>query len=576
MPAAPFPDPGLRARGCAAASDALQCACPARPGKVGERGHPSVRGPNGAGEAGMERNDGTGECRDPDAVRYPGNLPAGDAGPRPPAIRPRDGGYTAYWRDGDRVRRRGTTTDGPPAFGRSPSAPGAGSDAFPADAEARLASLTPKLPKAAARPGADMDGIERALRDSCPGSGAAGLKALPEHVDMGLEAPECESCGGKMARHRRTAKKFTTRLGDIEVVRTYFHCRDCGGGFRRLDRMIGAGGDSRTAGATGVIAGTAAAISFAPAAGTLRNLAGVSVPESAFQRRAKAIGELAERSGREVVEGEAQAVGRCCPAIDGTGVPMRREETEGVRGRREDGTARTREAKVVVAYTAGDRHPGTGEPRKDRGGETVSAAIDSAAAVGGPSARSDFAARLERPVNGTGMRDAGETVALSDGAPWIRNVRRELLSGQRVTFVLDPWHALDCAGAAPPALVPDAAERKRRIGEIRNDLKAGRVRDVIARLEPYRGRDPDVASRIDCYRKNRDRMRYDGYIRRGIQIGSGVVESLGRQIVGKRLKQPGSHWTKTGANRMPAIKSCPRNNRWADFLDWKANLTVAA
>ena len=340
--------------------------------------------------------------------------------------------------------------------------------------------------------------------------------------------------------------------------------------------MIGAEGNNHTAGAASIIAETAAACSFVPCARMLRNLAGVSISGSAFQRRAKAIGGLAERFEREVVEAAAPAAGRCHLAIDGTGVPMRREETEGVRGKQEDGSARTREAKVVVAYTAEARHPRTGEPQKDAGSGTVSAAIDSAAAVGGLSTRSDFAARLERLVHRAGLREAGEIVVLSDGAPWIRNVCRELLSGQRVTFVLDLWHALDHAGATLRAIVPDAAERRRRIKEIKADLKAGRVHEVIAGFEPHRGRDPDVAACIDYYRKNQDRMQYDEYINRGIQIGSGVVESLGRQIVGKRLKQPGSHWTKTGANKLLAIKSCLQNNRWADYLDWKANLTAAA
>ena len=70
-------------------------------------------------------------------------------------------------------------------------------------------------------------------------------------------------------------------------------------------------------------------------------------------------------------------------------------------------------------------------------------------------------------------------------------------------------------------------------------------------------------------------MLYDECIGRGIQIGSGVVESLRRQLVGKRLKQPASHWSNAGANRLLAIRSCLHNNRWADFLDRKANLAVA-
>ena len=102
------------------------------------------------------------------------------------------------------------------------------------------------------------------------------------------------------------------------------------------------------------------------------------------------------------------------------------------------------------------------------------------------------------------------------------------------------------------------------------------MHDVIARLEPHRDRDPAVAACIDHCTKNRDRMRNEKCIRRDIRIGPGVVGSLGRQPVGKRLKQPGSHWSKVGANRLLAIKSCLHNNRWANFLDWRANLAVAA
>ncbi len=348
----------------------------------------------------MERNDRSAECRNPDAVEYLAKLPV---------IRSREGGYIACWRDGEEVLWREITAEELPGFGRNPAAPSAELGALPADAETRFPDLMPKILKAAAQPGADMDGIERALGDGCLGSGAAGL-----------EVPECGHCGKRMARHRRAAKTFTTRLGDIEVVRTYFHCRDCGGGFRKLDRMIGAEGDNCTAGAASIIAETAAACSFAPAARMLGNLAGVSIPVSAFRRRAKAIGELAARFGREVVEGAA--AGRCHLAVDGTGVPMRREETEGVKGRQEDGSARTREAKVAVACTAEDRHPGTGEPGKDRGSETVSAAIDSAAAVGGLSTRSDFAARLERLVYRTGGHVRSGSVARA-GPRWRRPAR---------------------------------------------------------------------------------------------------------------------------------------------------------
>ncbi len=524
----------------------------------------------------MERQDNKTDCRDPDAVEYLAKLSTKDARLHPPVIRTRSGGYTAYWRDGKEVRWREITASELPEFGRNPAAPSAELAALMADVETRYAELLPKLVRAASQKGADIDSIERALRDGALGNGGVGLKVILEHVDSTLKAPECRHCGRKMVRHRRAAKTFTTRLGDVEIIRTYFLCRDCGGGFYLLDRMIGAEGDNCTAGATSIMAEAAAICSYAPATGLLRNLAGVLVSPSALQRRVRAIGNKVEQFERVIVEGAAPAASRQYLAMDGTGVPMRQEETKGIRGKQEDGSSKTREAKVVIAYTAQGRSPKTGEVTKDKGSETVSAAIDSAAAIGGVSARSDFAARLGRLIHRTGLGDAEEVVVLSDGATWIVNVCQEMLPGPRITYVLDLWHALDYAGDALKVLVADQGERKRRIEEIRDELKAGRVHEVIAWLEPFRDRGKDVAACIDYYRNNQDRMQYDQYIRRGMQVGSGVVESLGRQLVGKRLKQPGSHWTKAGANRLMAIKACLHNNRWADYLDWNANRALAA
>ena len=49
-----------------------------------------------------------------------------------------------------------------------------------------------------------------------------------------------------------------------------------------------------------------------------------------------------------------------CLAIDGTGVPMRKDDVEGIAGKQEDGSAKTREAKLAVIYTAEGRDPEPG------------------------------------------------------------------------------------------------------------------------------------------------------------------------------------------------------------------------
>ena len=80
--------------------------------------------------------------------------------------------------------------------------------------------------------------------------------------------------------------------------------------------------------------------------------------------------------------------------------------------------------------------------------------------AGGIRRTSEFASHLERFGLWNGVFKAKELVVLSDGAAWIRNVCEEILPGRRVTYVLDPFHALEYAAAAVQALAPDKGERE--------------------------------------------------------------------------------------------------------------------
>ncbi len=122
----------------------------------------------------------------------------------------------------------------------------------------------------------------------------------------------------------------------------------------------GAGGRDGHAGDGGRRRRDRSARSFDAASRHVANPAGVDASPGALQRRALALDEAADRSGREEVLDARPLEPRMYLSIDGTGVPMRREETEGVRGRQADGTSRTGGAKLTVVYTAEGREPETG------------------------------------------------------------------------------------------------------------------------------------------------------------------------------------------------------------------------
>ena len=505
------------------------------------------------------------EFRHPDTVAYLQSLTKEEAAKHPPIVRERGGVVTQYWREGGRVRCREVAAD-------ELSGPGAsGTEALLAGAEAEFGRLLPKLEAELAGGGVpDLDAFETSIRAGLLGCGAKAYAALLEALDAKLPAPCCGTCGRRKERHRRAAKTFHSRFGPFRIWRTYYFCRPCGDGHYPLDRALGLEGKSATPGAESIYADAASSDSYEAAVRKLGNLAGVKVSKATLRRQSMRIGEEMQAFEREDVEPEAPSAACILLGIDGTGIPMAPSEVEGVAGKQADGTAKTREAKTIVFYTAEGRDPKTGEPRKDKGSGAVSARIDSARAEGGVSRTSEFAARLEQAGRRNGAFAAKELAVLSDGAAWIRNVCEEIFPGPNVTYILDQFHALEYAAAAVKALAPDKGGRKARMEEIKQQLDDGQVACVIAGLKPHRDRDEAVAACIDYFEANKSRMRYDLCRERGLPVGSGVVESACKQIVGSRFKRAGCRWSKAGANALLAVKCCIENNRWADFLDWRA------
>ena len=487
--------------------------------KIRERRTPHIRAR--AEEAGMTIKRRDPEFLHPDTVAQLRGLTDEEAAKHSPIVREQDGVFMQQRRIGRRVLCREVEASGVPA---------SETGALHAAAEAEFGRSLP------------------ILTAEFLGGGAKCYAALLETVDAHLAGsksrPSCPSCGRRMERRGRVGKTFGTRLGEVRVKRRYFYCRKCGVGDYPLDRALRLAGKRVTPGAEAVYADAAGSDSYEEARRKLRNLAGVTVSRATLQRHATRIGE------------EMQA--------------FERED-----GKQADGTAKTREAKAVTSFTADGRDPKTGEPRKDKDSGAASVRIDSARAADGAGWSSEFGARLRQFGLRNGLVAARELVVLSDGAPWIRNSCEEAFPGQETTFILDLFHALEYADAAVKAAQPDKSKQEDWMKTIKDQLNAGRVDDVIADLEPYR-RLEAVATCIRYYGTNRDRMRYDLYRQRGLPVGSGVVESACKQIVGSRFKGAGRHWSKIGANAVLAIKCCFRNNRWPDFLDWRDCSAAAA
>jgi hypothetical protein len=67
-------------------------------------------------------------------------------------------------------------------------------------------------------------------------------------------------------------------------------------------------------------------------------------------------------------------------------------------------------------------------------------------------------------------------------------------------------------------------------------------------------------------------MQYQEFREEGCPIGSGTVESGCKQLVTMRMKGPGMHWSRFGAENMLALRAAYLSNTWDDA--WKLTLAT--
>ena len=246
------------------------------------------------------------------------------------------------------------------------------------------------------------------------------------------------ACGARARYAGRRPKTFTTALGEMELRRAWYHCENWGAGFSPRDRALGLERTSLSPAALRMTGLAAARVSFAEGSELLRELAGLDIDAKLAERQAEALGREIADDERQVVEPEPATARTLYLGLDGTGVPVRQTETRGRRGKQPDGSAKTREAKIVAVWSA-DALDQDGRPVRDPGSVTYGAAIETIASRETDPDPSPFAGRALREAERRCFDEAPRRAVLGDGALWIWNWADEYAPG--AIQIVDIFHA---------------------------------------------------------------------------------------------------------------------------------------
>jgi hypothetical protein len=365
-------------------------------------------------------------------------------------------------------------------------------------------------------------------------------------------------------------KNLLTVLGLVAVRRAYYWDKECGSGYCPKDRVLDIEGTSYSCGVRRMMSRVGAYRSFGLGHEDLYELADIRVSAKEVERVSEMVGVQVEAFHAREAEAALsdnivpiRPVPRMYMCMDGTGVPVVKNETEGRQGKGEDGQAKTREAKLGCIFTQTDVDK-EGRPVRDEESTSYTGAIESAEA---------FGQRMYQEAKRRGLDRAADVCVLGDGALWIWNIADDLFYG--ATQIVDLYHAREhywnvakaCFGQNKEKLHKWTEERRREL----DDGKVEDVVDAIKLLMSLPGCDKEACGReIRYFEKNEDRMRYGDFKSCGLFVGSGVVEAGCRTIVGQRLKQSGMHWTVKGANSIIALRCSLLSNRWEDFWEHRA------
>jgi hypothetical protein len=177
---------------------------------------------------------------------------------------------------------------------------------------------------------------------------------------------------------------------------------------------------------------------------------------------------------------------------------------------------------------------------------------------------------------------AALVVWLADGARGNWALASKLLP--RALQILDWYHAIEHASDCAKLLFGEAdacvSLFTQRVQQL---LLSGQIKQCIKELQATIEFAPSGAplkaltELIGYYRENQRRMRYDEYLRRGLLIGSGPIESAHRHVIHRRMKQAGQHWGERGGRRMARMRAAYRTagpKRFFEAIHWANRQTM--
>jgi hypothetical protein len=179
-----------------------------------------------------------------------------------------------------------------------------------------------------------------------------------------------------------------------------------------------------------------------------------------------------------------------------------------------------------------------------------------------------FGCRLALEAHRRGLEDAAAVAVLGDGAEWIWNLAAEHFPA--ATGIVDWFHTSERIwDLGRTRFGAETAEATAWVEQALARLATGQAAALAVewRTLPLHGEAAAIRDeQATDFANQASRMASDRDRAAGWDIGSGMVESAGKYVVGAREKGPGMRWSEAGANAVAQLRVALFNDQWNDAL----------
>lgn len=424
----------------------------------------------------------------------------------------------------------------------------------------------------------DIREVEVGMRELLQKVGAEALGRYLEHMDEAepLEKEkECE-CQGKQRYQFRREAVILSVFGRVSYKRRYYVCSECSKGLCPLDKGLHLAAGEVTAGLAELLALAGVETAFAESCRFIERFLLFRVSDNTLRKETERFGNLQkareeewkrqsqdENWLQERLQKYGKRGGRLYGSIDGVMAPCKGEW-------REMKNIAWYQVETIRSYEKRRHHAGQIGEQNDLQARDITYYCD----IQTPDQFSSlfWATACQRNAD-----LHAELVFVCDGAIWIwKLIERHF---PHAVQIVDWYHASEyLPPIAEAAFGHDTPEYHAWLDQSRSLLWEGRIDDLIHDCQVL-GSIPTaekaVYAAVSYFTNNQKRMDYARFRQQGYFIGSGTVESAGKQISGLRLKRAGARWTETGAIATAKARAAWLSDQWDDLAARRAILPLA-